>query len=124
MNEENYDDIRIGENEVIQWIEVDFNCKEQYNIDYIIDRYRDFWLFLEIFCIAECCGLNAFRFYPEDIIIASNQIDKNALKKDLNNLIIDINNTNYEIVTSSRLNNLINKQVFIKLLLHIIKNLP
>ena len=123
MADENKSDLHIGETERIQWVEFDTSSNDLFEVDYIIARYYDFWTFLQIFCVPDCCGLDAFRFYPEDIVNAATHIDKEALKQDLSKLKIDIINSDKEIISSDRLNNLVDKTVFIKLLDHIIKNL-
>jgi Family of unknown function (DUF6331) len=116
-------DIHIGETERIHWVEFDTSCKDLFEVDYIIAKHDDFWTFLQIFCVPDCCGLEAFRFYPADIVNASNQVDKKLLKDDLAKLKQDLLSSEKDIIISSRLNNLVDKTVFIKLLGHIITNL-
>lgn len=123
MADENKSDLHIGETETIQWVDFDTSSNDLFEVDYVIAKYADFWAFLQIFCVPDCCGLDAFRFYPEDIAIASTHIDKEAFKQDLLKLETGIIESGKEIISSARLNNLIDKTVFIKLLHHIIKNL-
>ncbi len=122
MAEENKSDIHIGETDRIHWVEFDTSGNNHFDVDYIIAKHDDFWTFLQIFCVPDCCGLDAFRFYPEDIMNAANHVDKATLKEDLAKLKLDLRNSDKHIVISSRLNNLVDKAVFIKLLEHIIKN--
>lgn len=123
MADENKSDIHIGETERIHWVEFDASGNDLFDIDYIIANHDDFWTFLQIFCVPDCCGLAAFRFFPDDILNASNHIDKKALMQDLTKLKIDLLKSDKEIISSARLNNLVDKTVFIKLLDHIIKNI-
>lgn len=123
MTDLNTSDIHIGETERIHWIEFGTSSKDLFDVDYIVSKYDDFWIFLQILCVPDCCGLNAFRFYPDDIANASKHIDQAALKKDLAKLKIDLLNCDKDIIISSSLNNLVEKTVFIKLLDHIIRNL-
>ena len=123
MAEENKIDIHIGETERIPWVEFDILSNDKIDIDYIVAKHDDFWTFLEIFCVPECCGLDAFRFYPDDIKNVANHADKELLKKELSTLKNDLLDSDNNIVISLRLNNLIEKSVFIKLLEHIIGNL-
>lgn len=123
MTEENENDIHIGETERINWVEFDTSSNELIEVDYIIAKHDDFWAFLEIFCVPECCGLDAFRFYPDDIKKAANNIEKELLKSDLAKLKVDLLSSDKEIIISSRLNNLVDKTVFINLLDHILKNI-
>jgi len=123
MADENKCDIHIGETERIHWVEFDTSNNDLIDVDYIVAKHDDFWTFLQIFCVPDCCGLDAFRFYPEDIKNAVNHVDKEQLKRDLSTLKNHLLESDKDIVISSRLNNLINKTVFIKLLDHIIENL-
>jgi hypothetical protein len=116
-------DIHIGETQRIHWVEFDTASKDVIDVDYIVAKHADFWRSLEINCVAGCCGLDAFRFYPGDIADASVHIDKEALKEDLVKLKLNLAKTNQEIVISSTLNQLVNKAVFVELLDHIVKYL-
>ncbi len=123
MIDESKSAIHIGETERIHWVAFDTSNKDHFDVDYLISKHDDFWLFLQIFCVPDCCGLDAFRFYPGDIANAVNHVDKEILKQDLATLKTDIIKSGKEIITSDRLNTLVDKTVFIKLLDHIIKNL-
>lgn len=116
-------DIHIGEKERIHWQDVDYSTGSTYDIDYAINQHPDFWSALQIFCTPDCCGLDAFRFYPDDIADASKQVDKAILKQVLTKLRRDIVDSGKEVITSSILNNLVDKTIFIKLLDHINQNL-
>src|SRR6478735_9591534 len=104
MADENKSNIHIGETERIHWVEFDNSTNDLIDVDYIIARQDDFWSFLQIFCIPECCGLDAFRFYPDDIKNAANHVDKELLKSDLSKLKIDLLSSDKDIIISSRLN--------------------
>lgn len=123
MSEENKSDIYIGETERIHWVNFDTSSNDLFDVDYIVARHDDFWTFLQIFCVPDCCGLDAFRFYPDDIKNAAGHVDKELLKGDLSKLKADLLNSDEDIVISSRLNNLVDKTVFIRLIDHIIDNL-
>ena len=123
MADENKTDIHIGETERIHWIEFDTSSNELIEIDYIIAKHDDFWTFLQIFCVPDCCGLDAFRFYPDDIKNAARHVDKEPLKSDLSKLKIDLLCFDKDIISSSRLNNLVDKTVFIRLIDHITNDL-
>lgn len=123
MADENKSDIHIGETERIHWVEFDTSSNDLFEIDYIIAKHDDFWTFLQIFCVPDCCGLDAFRFYPDDIKCAASHVDKDFLKNDLAKLKIDLLSSDKNIIISSRLNNLVDKTVFIRLIDHITDNL-
>jgi hypothetical protein len=123
MTEERKSDLHIGETERIHWVEFDTSSNDLIDVDYIVAKHDDFWTFLQIFCVPDCCGLDAFRFYPEDIKNAAIHVDKELLKSDLARLKNDLLSSDKEIIISSRLNNLVDKGVFIRLLYHITDNL-
>ena len=114
-------DIHIGAHETIQWVDFDATNSELFDVDHILGKYDDFWLSLQLECVAECCGLDAFRFYPEDIANASKQYEQTPLKEDLLRLRKEVMETDRQIVVSRCLNNLVEKTVFVKLLDHIYK---
>lgn len=120
MAGENKSDIHIGDTQRIHWVEFDTAGKDFADVDYIIAKYPDFWAFLEINCVSGCCGLEAFRFYPDDIANASTHVDKESLKEDLVKLKLDLVKSDKDIISSSTLNYLVNKGVFIELLDHIV----
>ena len=112
-------DILISPTSFIPWVSFDPTNQELYEIDTVLDRYPEFWNALEIDCVAGCCGLDAFRFLPEDITHAATTIDKTALKKDLLEQRQELIQAQATIVSSGRLNNLMDKGVYIQLLEHI-----
>lgn len=121
--EENKNDIHIGEKERIRWVDFNTSSTDLIDIDYIVAKHDGFWTALQIFCVPGCCGLEAFRFYPEDIKNAVTRADKELLRSDLSLLKADLINSDKEIVISSRLNNLVDKTVFMHLLEHIADNI-
>lgn len=123
MADENKSDIHIGETERINWVEFDTSSNDLFDVDYIIANHDDFWTFLQIFCVSDCCGLDAFRFYPDDIKNAASHVDKEVLSSDLSKLKFDLLNSDKDIIISSRLNNLVDRTVFIRLIDHITDNL-
>jgi hypothetical protein len=123
MADENKSDIHIGVTDRIHWIEFDTSSNDLFDVDYIVAKHDDFWRFLQIFCVPECCGLDAFRFYPDDIKNAADHVDKELFRSDFSKLKTDLLSSDKDIITSSRLNNLVDKNVFLRLIDHIIDNL-
>lgn len=123
MAVQNRNDIYISEYEKIEWVGFDALSCELVDVDYIIAKHDSFWKALEIFCVAACCGLNAFRFYSDDIKNAAHHTDKELLKSDLSILKSNLISSEKAVVISSNLNNLVDKKVFIQLLDHILSNL-
>jgi hypothetical protein len=123
MADENKSDIHIGETERIHWVEFDTSSNDLFEVDYIVAKHDDFWTFLQMFCVPDCCGLDAFRFYPGDIKNAADHVDKELFRSDLSKLKTDLLSSDKDIIISSRLNNLVDKNVFIRLIDHITDNL-
>jgi hypothetical protein len=73
--------------------------------------------------MAECCGLDAFRFYAEDIAKAIKKVDAVLLYTDLIKLKQDVIDSDKQIICSSNLNNSMDKTVFVQLLEHLISNI-
>ncbi|MCR6639851.1 MAG: DUF6331 family protein [Sporocytophaga sp.] len=113
--------IRIGENKWINWVNNNpSNNSEIIEIDELLISTYDFWTGLETQCVAECCGLDAFSFWEDDIKEAISSIDKTQLIIDLKNVKAELIKTNKTIVSSDKLNNLMDKGVFIQLVDHIL----
>jgi hypothetical protein len=114
-------DISIGKDKWIGWIDFDStNASDLFEIDDLLWPTFDFWDKLETQCVTGCCGIDAYSFWEEDIKLAVDKIDKAALIKNLLAAKAEIESTSETIVTSEKLNNLIDKSVFIQLLDHIV----
>jgi hypothetical protein len=118
MNDENLD-IEIGEEKMIKWIFIDTGSDAVYDADPVLDKYREFWQALQHYCVADCCGISAYRFYPSDIHNAAKEIDAAKLKNDLEQLQQTLLSRNEDIISSNALNHLMDKKVFLQLIAHI-----
>ena len=113
--------ISIGKNRWIKWVNIDpLNNNELIEIDDILKPTYDFWDGLETQCVAGCCGLDAFSFWEDDIKNSINYIDKTQLISDFKNVKAELIKTNKTVVSSDRLNNSMQKKVFISLIDHIL----
>lgn len=119
----NKEDISIGENIWIEWIDFDYKNSNTIEIDEFLQPTMNFWAGLEIHCVAGCCGIDAFSFWREDIKNSSNQFDQNYLIKELNLLKEKISNLHNDELMSSRINNLFHKKVFLQLIEHILQQI-
>lgn len=115
-------DISIGENMWIKWVELDPTAIET-NIDDLLIKTKSFWAYIETECVSGCCGIHAFAFWPEDISIAQEKFNDPHLIEYLQELRQDIQNTEADVISSFFLNNLFHKNVFIELIDHILKNI-
>jgi hypothetical protein len=115
--------ISIAEHEFIDWIDFDASSVNPKNIDELIEPTAEFWQNLEIKCVAECCGIDAFSFWTEDIKSATENSKISNLVPLIDKAIVGISNLEDDVIVSSQINQLISKQVFLKLLKHIRKNI-
>ena len=120
-HDEHKNDIQIGENEWIRSIDLSGRYGSAINIDHIIQKTSDLWNLLETECVAGCCGIDAFSFYPEDIIRAASENNNPQLANLIQDTIHEIELLPTTVVVSNRLNNYEDKTVFIALLNHLLK---
>ncbi len=113
------DDISIAENLWIDWIEFDYKNSNPKDIDEFLLPTMNFWVGLEVHCVAECCGLDAFSFWREDIKNAVQNLNQNYILDELKTLKSQIDSLNTDELMSIRMNNLFHKNVFLKLIDHI-----
>jgi hypothetical protein len=114
-------DISIAENNWIKWIEFDpIDDNAILEVDSLLEPTFDFWDGLETECVAGCCGIDAFAFWEDDIMRSSNKVDTTQLVGDLKNVKTALIKSAKTIVLSNKLNNLLDKEVFIKLVDHIL----
>ena len=111
--------ISIGKDQWIKWVFFDPAKAQPVSIDEPMSPLKNFWRALEINCVAGCCGIDAFSFWPEDIRTASAVYSENDLLEQLDLLIRKITPLKDQILVSSQLNNVIHGSVFLKLLDHI-----
>jgi hypothetical protein len=116
------DDISIGENKSIKWIEIAPDAKDT-NFDEQLSKTKPFWKYLETQCLSGCCGIDAFTFWPEDIRIAKEKCNDPQLIEKLTELKLDIQHIETDVISSIFLNNLFHKNVFIQLMDHILDNI-
>jgi len=116
----NNQDISIGENQWIDWVEFDALAANPTDIDNLLKPTIDFWKKLETECVAPCCGIDAFAFWPADIEKASANFDDKWIILELTKLKKGISEIDNSVIVSTLLNQLIHKNVFLRLLDHLI----
>ena len=116
-------DISIGEDEWIEWKDFDEKSVQPLEIDDLLRPTFGFWKRLETECVAECCGIDAFTFWPEDIEQAAKNTCKVTLTEDLIKIKLTLITLSDSVISSDFLNQLIAKEVFLELVDHIIKNI-
>jgi hypothetical protein len=119
MPKPNPNDISIGKDQWITFIDVINQQGQAVSIDHLVDPLEAFWAALESDCVAECCGIDAFTLWPEDIRKAGSSMDRQELLVALVELRQFAAGNENKIFVSTRLNNCFHKQVLLQLIDHI-----
>lgn len=113
------DDILIADGEWIEFISLEGRYDQAVEVDEhlaglwpLIDR-------LETQCVAECCGFDAYDFTGDGIDEALLGLDCVQLHEACEQAKRDIEATGSGVVMSSKMNNLADRRVFIRLLDHL-----
>lgn len=115
--------ILIGNNLFIKELPVDYSGK-LLDLDPYIVPVNAFFDKLEVECVRECCGIQAFSFMPEDIQKALAGLSAETVMTQLKAMEIAIEEQwGYKTVSSTILNNNFDRKVFLQLLDHIIKTI-
>lgn len=116
-------DISIGKDKWIKWIDFDHQTASVYDIDQMIEPITGFLELFETECVAECCGIDAFAFWPEDIQIVKKDFNCEDLLikfQEIKNQLMLIKS---DVVRSSFLNQLFRKEVFVELIEYLISEI-
>ena len=115
--------ILIGNNLFIEELPIDYNGK-LLDIDPYIAPLNAFFDKLEVACVRECCGIQAFSFMPEDIHKALVGLSTETIITQLKAMQTAIEEQWwYNTVGSTILNNNFDRKVFLQLLAHMIKTI-
>ena len=115
--------IFISNNLFIEELPVDYNGK-LLDLNPSIAPLNAFFDKLEVECVRECCGIEAFSFMPEDIYKALVGLSVETVITQLKAMQIAIEEQWwYKTVGSTILNNNFDRKVFLQLLDHIIKTI-
>ena len=113
--------ILIGNNLFIEEFPVDYNGK-LLDLDPYIAPLNAFFDKLEVECVRECCGIEAFSFMSEDIHKALVGLSAKTVITQLKAMQTAIEEQYWcKIVSCTILNNNFDRKVFLQLLDHIIK---
>jgi RNA-splicing ligase RtcB len=93
------------------------------NIDKYLREVEGFWRNIEVHCVAECCGLDAFDFSKNVIQKATSNETKTQVIKTLELIISEIAASQENEVSSEVFNSHLNKIEFVELLEDILKKM-
>ena len=115
--------ILIGNNLFIEELPVDYSGK-LLDLDPYIAPLNTFFDKLEVECVRECCGIEAFSFMSEDIHKALAGLSAKTVITQLKAMQTAIEEQYWcKTVGSTILNNNFDRKVFLQLLNHIIKTI-
>ena len=115
--------ILIGNNLFIEELPVDYSGK-LLELDPYMAPLNTFFDKLEVECVRECCGIQAFSFMPEDIQKALAGLSAETVITQLKAMQTAIEEQYWcKTVGSTILNNNFDRKVFLQLLNHIIKTI-
>ena len=115
--------ILIGNNLFIEELPLDYNGK-LLDLDSYIAPLNTFFDKLEVECVRECCGIQAFSFIPDDIQKALVGLSAETVITQLKAMQTAIEEQYWcKTVGSTILNNNFDRKVFLQLLNHIIKTI-
>ena len=113
--------ILIGNNLFIEELSIDCSGK-LLDLDSYILPLNTFFDKLEVVCVRECCGIEAFSFMPEDIQKALAGLSAETVIIQLKAMQTTIEEQYWcKTLSSTILNNNFDRKVFLQLLDHVIK---
>ncbi|HVJ69793.1 MAG TPA: DUF6331 family protein [Caulifigura sp.] len=117
------DDISIGEDKWIKFISVADRRETAIELDPILEPIMPFLTALETDCVAECCGIDAFALWPDDLERAARQFDRATLLQQLDAVLKRVAIADGGTFVSHRLNNYFDRDVLNQLLNHLAASL-
>ena len=113
--------ILIGNNLFIEELSIDYSGK-MLDLDPYIASLNTFFDRLEVECVRECCGIEAFSFMPKDIQKALIGLSAETIVTQLKAMQTAIEEQYWcKTLSSTILNNNFDRKVFLQLLDHVIK---
>lgn len=114
-------DIKIGpeDDSWIEWIDFDERNLDVFNMNSLILERKEFWDKLETECVKDCCGVDAYSFYPESIRKA--KLNEGGIDQYITELIEMIKSSEKQVLSIKYMNQNIHKTTFLRLLDHIIR---
>lgn len=94
-----------------------------FNADNFLKRNIEFWQDLEVHCVAECCGIDAFDFSKENLDKTIEYYDSKGIIRNLEELIFDLELTKLKYTSSSIFNQSLKTNEFLIQIKKIKKNI-
>lgn len=113
------DDISVGKDRWIEFIELNDRRLAAVEIDEILNPIFPFLDLLENDCVAECCGIDAYTLWPDDVAEAARKLGSPDLALKIERIKKQIATMDGDAVVSHKINNYFHKGVFLQLIDHI-----
>ena len=119
MSKPNRNDISIGEDKWIRFVELDGRQSSAIELDEILKPLAAFLDSLATECVAACCGIDAYALWPQDIACAARKSELSDLPHSIAVARKRIAETDADSFVSQRMNNYFDRQTLLQLLDHI-----
>lgn len=119
MPKPNRNDISIGKDKWITFVELDGGQCSAIELDEILKPIEPFLNSIETECEAACCGVDAYTLWPEHIATAAQHSDRDDLQRRFNAVRSRIAETNGDTFVSHRMNNFFHRATLVQLFNHI-----
>lgn len=119
MSKPNRNDISIGKDKWITFVELDGRQTSAVELDGILKPIEPFLDSLETECVAACCGIDAYALWPEDIASAARKTELPDLSQSIAAARQRIIEADGDSFVNHRMNNYFDRQTLIQLIDHI-----
>lgn len=119
MSKPSRNDISVGKDKWITFVELDWQQTNAIDLDEILKPIEPFLNSLETECVAGCCGVDAYAFWSEDIAGAAKQSAIPDLSRSIETARQRIIDSGGDSFVSHRMNNFFHRQTLLQLIDHI-----
>lgn len=112
-------DIQIGDDTWIDFINLEGRYAQAIDIDALLEGLWPLICRLETYCVAGCCGMDAYDFTREAIAAALADLDRAQLQAACAQARGAVAAAASDVFTSNTMNHMADKRVFLQLLEHI-----
>ena len=120
MNKKHKHDISIGKDQWIIFEDLENGQPDAVKIDPLMVNLFPMWKALETQCVSECCGIDAYGLWSEDVLKSTEALNRKELIKMPITLASEIQGIEKNILVSSTLNNYFTKSTFLKVIDHLL----
>ena len=121
MSKEHEHDISIGKDQWIVFQDLNNDQENAVEIDAFMEALAPMWKALETQCVSECCGIDAYDLWEEEVLKNTAEFDHAELTEKLELLHDRIDGLKQEVLVSAMLNNYFFKTTFLQLIEHLLK---